>query len=62
MENKTVLLYKELGQTPLECILEYKKNTGEERPMTYAGRLDPMAQGLLLCLVGEECKNKDQYL
>ena len=62
MENKTVILYKELGQTPLECILEYKKKTGEERPMTYAGRLDPMAEGLLLCLVGEECKNKDQYL
>lgn len=62
MENKTVLLYKELGQTPLECILEYKKKTGEKRPMTYAGRLDPMAEGLLLCLVGEECKNKDQYL
>jgi tRNA pseudouridine55 synthase len=62
MENKIVLLYKKLGQTPLECIWEYKKKTGEERPMTYAGRLDPMAEGLLLCLIGEECKNKDQYL
>ncbi len=62
MENNIVLLYKNLGQTPLECILEYKKKTGEERPMTYAGRLDPMAEGLLLCLIGEECKNKDQYL
>jgi tRNA pseudouridine55 synthase len=31
-------------------------------PMTYAGRLDPMAEGLLLVLVGEECKEKDKYL
>ncbi|MEN9613942.1 MAG: tRNA pseudouridine synthase tRNA pseudouridine55 synthase [Candidatus Parcubacteria bacterium] len=31
-------------------------------PMTYAGRLDPMADGLLVVLVGEECKKKDQYL
>lgn len=62
MEDKIVLLYKELGQTPLECILEYKKKTGEDRPMTYAGRLDPMAEGILLCLIGEECKNKDKYL
>lgn len=30
--------------------------------MTYAGRLDPMASGLLLVLAGEECKNKDKYL
>jgi tRNA pseudouridine(55) synthase len=57
-----ILLYKKLGQTPLECLLEYKNKIGEERSMTYAGRLDPMAEGLLLCLAGEECKNKDQYL
>jgi tRNA pseudouridine55 synthase len=62
MENKIILLYKKLGQTPLECILEYKNKTGEERPMTYAGRLDPMAEGVLLCLIGDECKNKDKYL
>jgi len=30
--------------------------------MTYAGRLDPMAEGELLVLVGEECKNKTRYL
>lgn len=31
-------------------------------PLTYAGRLDPMAEGLLLILAGEECKKKDEYL
>lgn len=30
--------------------------------MTYAGRLDPMAEGELLILVGDECKNKEKYL
>lgn len=30
--------------------------------MTYAGRLDPMARGVLLVLVGEEVKEKEKYL
>lgn len=30
--------------------------------MTYAGRLDPMASGEMLVLVGEACKEKDLYL
>ncbi len=30
--------------------------------MTYAGRLDPMASGLLLVLAGDEVKNKEKYL
>jgi len=30
--------------------------------MTYAGRLDPMASGLLLLLAGSEIKNKEKYL
>ena len=60
----TVKLYKNKGETPLECIKRFKKDNpdyGNEK-MTYAGRLDPLAEGLLLVLVGEECKNKDKYL
>jgi len=30
--------------------------------MTYAGRLDPMASGVMLVLTGEECKKKEKYL
>ena len=30
--------------------------------MTYAGRLDPLAEGALLILIGRECKNKEKYL
>jgi len=62
--DNLVLLNKKLGETPLECILRFKseKPEYEKVPMTYAGRLDPMAEGLLLCLIGEECKNKEKYL
>ncbi|MFZ2621256.1 MAG: hypothetical protein WAX85_03075 [Minisyncoccia bacterium] len=58
------LLYKKLGETPNECILRWKKENPKyfDAPMTYAGRLDPMAEGLLLILSGEELKNKDKYL
>ncbi|MFT5036839.1 MAG: tRNA pseudouridine(55) synthase, partial [Candidatus Azotimanducaceae bacterium] len=30
-------------------------------PLAYAGRLDPMASGKLLVLIGEECKNQKAY-
>lgn len=58
------LAYKNIGETPLECLertrLEYGK--APEVPMTYAGRLDPMAEGLLIILSGEDCKEKEKYL
>ncbi len=58
------LTYKNIGETPLECLerirLEYGK--AKEIPMTYAGRLDPMAEGLLIILVGDDCKQKEKYL
>ncbi len=58
------LLYKNLGETPHEAILKYKKKHPEyaETPMTYAGRLDPMAEGVLLVLSGEGILEKDKYL
>ena len=64
MLSKSIIAYKELGETPLECLerirLEYK--IGSDIPMTYAGRLDPMAEGVMIILTGEECKKKEQYL
>ena len=55
---------KKEGETPLECLESFriKKKIGRDVPMTYAGRLDPMASGLMIILAGEECKNKDKYL
>jgi tRNA pseudouridine55 synthase len=39
-----------------------KNKQYKEVSMTYAGRLDPMASGVLVILTGEECKNKEKYL
>ena len=62
--EKVLKLYKNLGETPLECLERFRATNLEyaSEKMTYAGRLDPMAEGLLIALVGEECKKKDEYL
>jgi tRNA U55 pseudouridine synthase TruB len=59
-----VMLEKAVGQTPLACMEAWRieSDTAANVPLTYAGRLDPMASGKLLVLIGEECKKKDQYL
>jgi tRNA pseudouridine(55) synthase len=56
-------VHKKWGETPLECLerLRIEEGIASDVPMTYAGRLDPAAEGLLLILVGEECKKKDEY-
>ncbi len=57
------LVYKKLGETPLEAINRFKLDNPKYStvPMTYAGRLDPMAEGLLLLLSGDEVHNKEEY-
>ncbi len=62
--EKVLTLYKNRGETPLECLERFKNDNPEYKneKMTYAGRLDPLAEGLLLVLAGEECKNKEKYL
>lgn len=61
--QKILLLKKKIGKTPLETIREFKKNNPEyqDQKLAYAGRLDPMAEGLLLVLAGEECKKRKEY-
>ena len=57
-------LEKKPGETPLECIRRFQAENPEYEgeKMTYAGRLDPLATGVLLVLTGEECKQKEKYL
>lgn len=57
-------IWKKIGETPLECLTRFRGELGLDKsvPMSYAGRLDPMAEGKLLILLGEECRNRDQYL
>ena len=64
-EEKNIhILTKKIGETPLECVWRYKKEYPEfvNIPMTYAGRLDPMAEGILLVLSGDAIKEKEKYL
>ena len=58
-----LLVYKNLCETPLECLerIRIEKSITPDVPMTYAGRLDPMAEGFMILLVGDECKEKAQY-
>lgn len=59
-------IYKNLGETPLEALerLRMREHISSDIPMTYAGRLDPMAEGLLIILIGDACReeNKKNYL
>lgn len=62
--QKYVTLEKAVGQTPLECVEAWRATQSPEyrdTPLAYAGRLDPMASGKLLILLGDECKVQEQY-
>jgi tRNA pseudouridine55 synthase len=64
MKNKSyIIANKPIGKTPFEVIQEIKKSHPELKntKIGYAGRLDPMAEGLLLLLIGEENKKKHAY-
>ena len=64
MYERINVVYKKCGQTPLDCINEVKNANAElfGLPLTYAGRLDPLAEGVLIILAGDECLKKDEYL
>lgn len=54
---------KTVGETPLVALerVRTKLNISSEIPLAYAGRLDPMASGKLLILIGDECKVQEKY-
>ena len=63
-ELDTVLnLYKRKSETPLQTVERYVASHPEfaKSKMTYAGRLDPMAEGVLVVLTGEKNKERDTY-
>ena len=57
------IIWKNLGETPLEALTRLREEVSipSDVPMTYAGRLDPAAEGFLIVLTGEECKKKETY-
>ncbi|MES2088319.1 MAG: hypothetical protein V4467_05025 [Patescibacteria group bacterium] len=61
--NRFTVIEKKVGETPFSALEVFR--AGDEKlselPLTYAGRLDPMASGKLLILIGDECKNRKKY-
>lgn len=55
---------KPVGWTPLQALEELRRReqVSTDTPLTYAGRLDPMAEGLLLVLAGTRVHEKDAFL
>ncbi len=59
-----LFINKQIGETPLQALDRLRKEKPEliKETLSYIGRLDPMAEGLLLVLVGEENKDREKYL
>lgn len=55
-------MWKSVGETPFQVVERIKKfkNLSNEK-IGFAGRLDPMAEGVLVLLVGEENKKRKEY-
>lgn len=61
--KKIINLFKPVGMTPLQTIERFKEENSKYKgiKMGYAGKLDPMAEGVLLILVGDEGKRIYEY-
>jgi tRNA pseudouridine(55) synthase len=67
----TASVWKPLGKTPLEIANAFRAHgifvrgrrvpVPDSVPIGYAGRLDPMAEGVLLLLLGDTCKEIARY-
>ena len=59
-----VVITKKRGETPLEAIGRWQAQNPAfaSLPASYAGRLDPMAEGKLLVLLGNECRRQAEYI
>ncbi|MEK9185535.1 MAG: hypothetical protein AAB863_02055 [Patescibacteria group bacterium] len=61
-------LFKPRGETPLECLQKFKfaaRKEGkikDDEKLAYMGRLDPMAEGVLLVATGDDLKKRDELL
>ena len=61
--QRTATVEKQIGETPLAALERFRAaaKLPPEVPLAYAGRLDPMASGKLLILIGDECKRQEDY-
>lgn len=62
---QTMIIYinKPYGKTPNEIINELKKEPKYiNKKISFAGRLDPMATGILMLLIDDDCLKQDIYI
>ncbi len=62
-EKDVFIVYKPIGKTPKEMIdtLRLSQKISADVPLTYAGRLDPLAEGLLVILSGDRVHDKERF-
>ncbi|MEA2701960.1 MAG: tRNA pseudouridine55 synthase [Candidatus Parcubacteria bacterium] len=63
MAPRYAVIHKEPGETPLQAVEKWRLENPAYASLlaSYAGRLDPMASGKLLVLLGDECKKQESY-
>ena len=60
-----IKIWKKVGQTPLQLLEQVRRENPElaQETLSYAGRLDPMAEGEMIILVGkQENADRKKYL
>jgi tRNA pseudouridine55 synthase len=62
--NQIVNIYKSIGITPYQLIVRLREELPEYKDVkiSYAGRLDPLAHGVMLLMIGEANKEREKYL
>ncbi len=62
--DSVLAVYKPFGLTPLQTLdlIRLKHPHYQTEKLSYAGRLDPMAEGVMLVLVGEANFRREEYL
>ena len=62
--EKILKVWKQAGETPLEVIekIRNEREGYDDLKMTYAGRLDPLAEGELIILVEDLVHEKERYM
>lgn len=62
--NSVILAYKNRTETMMSCMIRIRRaaKVPPDTAITYAGRLDPMAEGLIIFLCGDMRLLKDRFL
>lgn len=56
--------YKKLGETSYQCVERFRREFPqyEKERLAFAGRLDPMAEGEMLILIGDDNNNREGFM